>query len=215
MLNKPTHIAKAVCRIFAQSVLVFLLLATPARADCANPVGAEGDQLYNADYKVMQFCNGTQWIAMLGQALPTCSDGDIVTFSSAAGWECASGGGASSPPVPTDIKVTSAATNGARSGYSGLQSWIESNGCAGYRVCTTNDIVNYLLSGASITTGGQSVAWFAGGLAATEAGGKDINDCVGWTSSGDQIFAPRWNLTSNNPIAAACNTTARVLCCQW
>lgn len=38
--------------------------ATAAQADCSNPAGEEGVVIYNADYKVMQFCNGTNWISM-------------------------------------------------------------------------------------------------------------------------------------------------------
>lgn len=42
--------------------------ASPALAACTKPdgVGVEGELLYNSTYKVMQFCNGTDWVAMAG-----------------------------------------------------------------------------------------------------------------------------------------------------
>lgn len=49
------------------SALALLCLsAFPALADCANPAGVESQIVYNADYKVLQFCNGTDWISMGG-----------------------------------------------------------------------------------------------------------------------------------------------------
>lgn len=37
-----------------------------AQAACVNPSGDEGKQIYNTSYKTMQFCDGTNWIAMKG-----------------------------------------------------------------------------------------------------------------------------------------------------
>jgi hypothetical protein len=47
--------------------LIFLA-ATQARANCSGPAGKEADLTYNPTFHVMQFCNGTSWIAM-GQAM--------------------------------------------------------------------------------------------------------------------------------------------------
>lgn len=43
-------------------------VASPALAACTKPdgVGVAGEILYNSTYKVMQFCNGTDWVAMMG-----------------------------------------------------------------------------------------------------------------------------------------------------
>ncbi|MCD8563330.1 MAG: hypothetical protein LRY54_04715 [Alphaproteobacteria bacterium] len=52
-----------------RTFLFFVLLLfplCPAYADCSGPAGEEGVIIYNADYKVMQFCNGTDWISMAG-----------------------------------------------------------------------------------------------------------------------------------------------------
>jgi hypothetical protein len=45
-----------------------------ARAACSNPAGAEGNQVYNTTYHVMQFCNGTDWVAM-GALSPAAGGG--------------------------------------------------------------------------------------------------------------------------------------------
>jgi len=49
-----------------------------AYAQCANPVGAAGDQIYNTDFSVMQYCDGTDWTAMRG-ATPDSLDWDDFT----------------------------------------------------------------------------------------------------------------------------------------
>lgn len=38
-------------------------VAPTALADCANPTAKEGSIIYNADYHIPQYCNGTLWIA--------------------------------------------------------------------------------------------------------------------------------------------------------
>jgi hypothetical protein len=76
---------------FSIAVLVFLLLgSTSASADCTNPPGVESQQLYNADYNTMQFCDGTNWWSMKGGGgLPSCAEGDTIVMSS-SGWTCSS-----------------------------------------------------------------------------------------------------------------------------
>lgn len=37
-----------------------------AHAACSDPVGAEGDMVYNTSYNVMMFCDDTDWISMSG-----------------------------------------------------------------------------------------------------------------------------------------------------
>lgn len=46
--------------------MIITLNSTQARADCANPVGVEGEQIYNTTHSVMQYCDGTDWTAMRG-----------------------------------------------------------------------------------------------------------------------------------------------------
>lgn len=50
------------------STLFFALivfLPSVAHAVCSNPAGTEGQMIYNIDYKVIQYCNDTDWIAAM------------------------------------------------------------------------------------------------------------------------------------------------------
>lgn len=46
-----------------------LLLPQSAQAGCSNPDGVAGQQMYNFQENVMQYCNGTEWRGVQGQAL--------------------------------------------------------------------------------------------------------------------------------------------------
>ncbi len=93
---------------FAFTLLITLcaLLGTQqaAQAACTNPAGVEGNQVYNSTHKVMQFCDGTSWRAMIGGGSGgdtlsglSCTDGQIAKWNNTAtAWECgadASGSG--------------------------------------------------------------------------------------------------------------------------
>ncbi len=57
-----------------------LLTGSAAHADCANPAGTAGEIIYNADYNVVQFCNGTNWISTASSgatSLPGGSNGYV------------------------------------------------------------------------------------------------------------------------------------------
>lgn len=77
-------------------LIVFIVLAIPkaALADCANPVGKEGQQMYNTTYKTMQFCDGTTWWDMRGGggsvvAFGECQSGEPVVYNSTTNkFEC-------------------------------------------------------------------------------------------------------------------------------
>lgn len=49
--------------MMATTILSFIILACVSRAQaaCANPAGVAGDIVYNSDYAVMQWCDGTDW----------------------------------------------------------------------------------------------------------------------------------------------------------
>ncbi len=56
---------------FLSALTLFTLSPTIAHADCANPNGIAGDQIYNSTHKTMQFCDGTNWYSMKGGASST------------------------------------------------------------------------------------------------------------------------------------------------
>ena len=86
-------------RITTLFILLILLGLTfgsaSVRADCANPAGVAGNQVYNTTYQVMQFCDGTNWISMKGGTANTldalaCNDGEIAKWNNgASAWQCA------------------------------------------------------------------------------------------------------------------------------
>src|SRR5206468_7088904 len=53
------------------TVLGVAVFPGSAHAGCSGPAGNEGDFIYNGDYHVMQFCNGTAWFSMGGGSGPT------------------------------------------------------------------------------------------------------------------------------------------------
>jgi len=57
---------KNVNQAFGVLLIAFGLLMAPslAHAACSNPAGVEGEQIYNDDHNVMQYCDGTDWTAM-------------------------------------------------------------------------------------------------------------------------------------------------------
>jgi ribosomal 50S subunit-recycling heat shock protein len=94
-------------------ILLAALILTSA-AYAAAPVcnaGAEGTLVYNKDHKIVQFCNGTQWIGMVarigdnGDTLAdlTCEAGEIPKWSGSA-WACAADetGGSQMPDTTPD-----------------------------------------------------------------------------------------------------------------
>ncbi|MCD8494074.1 MAG: DUF1566 domain-containing protein [Alphaproteobacteria bacterium] len=113
--------------------LAILVLPCIAKADCAGPPGKTAEIIYNVDYKVMQYCNGTDWIAMGGGsgALPACSEGDTLVYTSGA-WTC----NGETPPASdctaqnmTWLTNCAATVSAAADGGNGTASITDPGGC--------------------------------------------------------------------------------------
>lgn len=76
--------------IFIAALFVFIALPSKAYAVCSGPAGAEGELIYNSTHKIVQFCNGTLWIATGGQI--TEADPKVGTLT-ATKWCVANAGG--------------------------------------------------------------------------------------------------------------------------
>lgn len=96
MINRTLHVL-----IFSLCLLLLYipkLHAAPPSCDAA----AEGTIAYNTDHKLVQFCNGTQWIgltAKIGGAGDTlsdlsCTSGQVPEWNGSA-WICGASGGSS------------------------------------------------------------------------------------------------------------------------
>lgn len=99
---RPQQIASA-------ALLICLLSFTShtAYAACASPTGNEGDVLYNTDFKVVQFCDGTNWISMSGASGTT--DARIGTLT-ASKW-CATNAGGTAIDCTQNPPAASAGTD--------------------------------------------------------------------------------------------------------
>jgi hypothetical protein len=53
-----------VCVVMAFGLAVMTFGAASAYAACTSPAGTEGQQVYNTTHKIMQYCDGTNWIGM-------------------------------------------------------------------------------------------------------------------------------------------------------
>jgi len=98
--------------------LIMTAHAPAALAACADPVGNEGEFIYNQDYNIMQFCNGTDWVGMAGGSvgsggasaltglsdvtISSPSDGQVLKYNSGV-WENAADGG--SGAAGSDMQV--------------------------------------------------------------------------------------------------------------
>jgi len=71
MGNNQRIVMKGLRRLAFAALVVFgltPLASTQAMAACTGPAGAEGRVIYNTDFHVLQFCNGTTWIGTGGSA---------------------------------------------------------------------------------------------------------------------------------------------------
>lgn len=74
-------------RALLAALIVTILTSAPAGANCVDPPGTAGEALYNDNYNVIQYCNGTQWIATAqinpgaggsGCLNPTANEGEVL-----------------------------------------------------------------------------------------------------------------------------------------
>ena len=91
-------IGKMRCLALALTLVMGLVMLSPtiSYADCTGPAAVEGVQIYNTTHKTMQYCDGTNWIAMKGGSVGdtlnalTCNDGEIAKWNNAgSAWQCA------------------------------------------------------------------------------------------------------------------------------
>jgi hypothetical protein len=70
-----------------------ILLTNVAFAACSSPTGSEGDVIYSAAAKQLQFCNGTTWVNT-GATVQAVGGGGGATFAGATTSEYKGGGNA-------------------------------------------------------------------------------------------------------------------------
>lgn len=146
--------------ILAAWVVVFLW-PLHALAACSNPSGSEGQYIYNADYHVMQYCNGTRWRAM-GANPGTTPD---VTTNRAGYWKFDDGSGATATDSSgngnngTLINTPSWITNGKISGalsLNGTNQSVQVADAASLRMATSFTIAAWVKPDAVPGSGGRA-----------------------------------------------------------
>jgi len=81
-IQKRTGLPRSLWSLAMTGLLfIFTLFPAPAHATCFwGPMGDEGEMIYNQTLNVMQYCDGTNWIAMQGG-----SDGDLRATTCSGG----------------------------------------------------------------------------------------------------------------------------------
>ena len=150
-----------------------------------------------------------------------CISNQVLQWSGTA-WTCITLPSQAQWPYLQDIKLTSASHNGDFTGYVGMYNWIQANGCSGYHVCTSSEIVNAVQSGMLSTM--YNHAWYSTATLAIYPTGTSssvmVNDCQGWKYAGTSAMgAVLSNYTlqlprSVYPSVVYCSYTFPVLCCK-
>jgi hypothetical protein len=85
-------------------------------------------------------------------------------------------------------------------------------GFPGSHICSPKEMVFTYSEGTPPPTSSPS-AWLNSG--ATAYVKYVSNDCNGWTSNSDQIFAYTWNFTKKQGFMSSCDQAMRVACCVY
>lgn len=116
--------SQAILKLDARAVALAMFLSVfivsgAAWAQCPLPSGnnaAEGVLIYNSDHKVMQYCNGDNWVGVWGggsgSGLPTCDDGEIAQWQGGK-WECNDGSALPQEKIGTLTNGRWCTTNGS------------------------------------------------------------------------------------------------------
>jgi hypothetical protein len=111
---------------------------------------------------------------------------------------------------PRNVTNTTSNHDGNFGGYAAMNVWMQSNGCAGYHVCSASEITAAAQAGMSIPLW----VWYNTGAIAiiNVAGGYLINDCSGWYSNSAYGYGTYWAATSMG--YGQCSIARPVACCK-
>ena len=111
------------------ALALFCFSAGAAHAACTSPASNEGEMMYNADYHVMQYCNGAAWIGMGGGGV----SGTLMPSTAALGAACTPNGAISNDGAGKLLVCTSGTWAAQSTG--GIQSGMTNSGTLG-AACT-------------------------------------------------------------------------------
>lgn len=194
-----SHISRAFRSIrFSQlshvaSVLALLLAAaslaapTVALAACASPAGSEGEIIYNDDFNVAQFCNGTSWVSMSGGASAGAESDPQVGMTTLNKW--CRGDGSS---VVCDQDTPSTTETDPEVGTLTASKWCTTNGTT--VDCTSDLPLGTLTNGKFCTTNGTTISCTTDAPTATAGADTQVIFNSGGTLTGDASFV--WDNTN-------------------
>lgn len=114
--------------------------------------------------------------AVTGELVYNSSDSSYYYYNGSA-WAKLGGGWY----VPSSIKSSAVHAGGGNfGGYSGMYTWIQTNGCAGYHVCDETEVVRYAQMHANTLAGGCQ-GWVAHGGVNVDP--QEPSDCWNFTST--------------------------------
>ena len=139
----------------------------------------------------------------IGDATPSYEldvAGDIRATGKLYGWN-----------VPTDATRTTATHNGAFGGPQAMNTWIQTNGCAGYHVCNILEAIAWNMDGNNM----PGPAWII-----TGSGGfssiyqlDTYNDCGNFHYGSTTSFGLGYYSSTGQTSRYSCDTLNYVLCC--
>lgn len=164
---------------------------TIALAACVSPAGAEGEIIYNDDFNVAQFCNGTSWVSMSGGASAGAESDPQVGITTLNKW--CRGDGSS---VVCDLNAPLTTESDPKIGTLTSGKYCTTNGTT--VDCASDLPIGSLTNGKWCTTNGTTISCTTDAPAAGGTpGGADtqvqFND--GGAFGGDASFV--WDKTNN------------------
>lgn len=154
---------------------------TPALAACTNPAGAEGEMIYNDDFNVAQFCNGTSWVSMSGGASAGAESDPQVGATTLNKW--CRGDGAS---VVCDLDAPLTTESDPKVGTLTGGKWCTTNGTV--VECASDLPIGTLTSGKFCTTNGTTISCTTDAPTATAGADTQVIFNSGGTLTGDASF---------------------------
>jgi outer membrane protein assembly factor BamB/type II secretory pathway pseudopilin PulG len=146
--------------------------------------------------------------------LPSCSSGETIEYDG-SDWTCTTG----SSGAPSDVKYTTSSSTGNFGGYSGLQTFLDSNGCSGYKICTSENVFQYVRNGNDL----HAVIDPLSAGARLWMLNDNADDCEAWQYDGSSGYGATLSVFTGNVESKSwsmiaeryCSNSYPVLCCQF
>lgn len=185
-----------------------------------NYLQTEGGLILGSDLTVGGFLQlqplTTQPPAFNGRIYYDSSSNKLRCYENGAWKDCISSGSGSSYWVPSDVKMTSTTHNGkfvtGSNGYQDMKTWIQSNGCSGYHVCSASELTAWAQNGGMLS--GYGYCWYNSGVMDISESGGWYNDCDGWANGGSSFGGNLWQANTPRLVHISCDQSFPVCCCK-